>query len=954
MDGRHEMTTRDRLMTLVRPMRVWRLLAMLAIVCAAIVLDGGETRAQPAITAVATDTEITLSWEMSGNVVFYWHKASESRVNLEAVRSGKSYTISGLTPETRYRFFFYQGTVGELFVTTLATNPDPEPTPEPTPEPAPAEQQEQPAEDPPPSPDYSEIVAGCVSDDLLETVRRYYNANKNRSPGFGANWKRVLVAFDDVDDPQLTAMTAADARTRESRWFGWQPVRKALDCIETNSAPPPQQPKLPAVISEISISAGPDVVEGDILTFTVTATPAPTAPLDVKVTVTTTGSFAVPATTYTATIPTSGSWLMKLSSYADSIDEPDGTVTATIDQGSGYTISSTAGSDSLAVQDDDDPPLPQVGITSGNMSIIEGDDVTLTITSTPAPATELTVPLGIVASGDFGVTSGTQTVTIPTTGSVTHTIATFDDFSDEADGTLSITVGAGTGYDVSLSDSFRYIEIADDDLTFAAQEARAQRAQSPMPQQAMTPTVTITPSTSTVDEGTAVALTITTMGTIPMGGLPVTLKIGINTYGRHRANLTSTSAGTTVSNINVRGALLGPQAWFIWKRVNVTQSPTMLTFTPTNTPYHDADTTLTFQLEVSSHYMLGSDKKSTVTVKDQGMTSASYKMCFPNGGPVSSSWVNTFTRTDGDDVGPLLGKRVLVALGETVKNPPPPMTVHEAKEIRDRFTNNFRKNGYVHGRDIEYGWWDSTVQTLTMLEECARTSKDGATPMKPVVSIVASQDTIEGSSNQFTITAVPAPALPITVNLSVTQDNVTINNAQADVMINSTGVAKLNLGFTALTDGNTTGSATVTLDPDTGSPSTYMVNTDHNSATINVTGNSSNATAVLHPIPVVNFTARVVGNNCDLRVTSTFEPWLRKKLLINFSPFSGTLESVRSRGTKSYYAFYGSTSKEMGFGSARGYQNVALLGGYGYTFTPDGGKNTKTKPISGPDGWSCP
>ena len=943
-------------MALVRPMRVWRILVMLAIVSAAIALDGGESRAQPAVTAVATDTEITLSWEVSGSVVFYWHKASESKVNLEAVRSGKSHTISGLTPETRYRFFFYQGTIGELFVTTLATNPDPQPTPAPTPDPPPAEEPEQSAEDPTPSQDYSEIVAGCVSDDLLEKVRRYYDANKNRSPGYGANWKRVLVAFDDVDDGQLTAMTAADARTRESRWFGWQPVRKALDCIETKSAPPPQQPKLPAVISEISISAGPDVVEGDILTFTVTATPAPTAPLDVKVTVTTTGNYAVPATTYTATISTNGSWLMKLSSYADSIDEPDGTVTATIDQGSTYTISSAAGSASLAVQDDDDPPLPQVGITSGNMSIIEGDDVTLTITSTPAPATELTVPLGIVATGDFGVTSGTETVTIPTTGSVTHTISTFDDFTDEDDGTLSITVGDGTGYDVSLSDSFRYIEIADDDLTFAAQQARAQRAPSAMPQQS-TPTVTITPSTSTVSEGTPVALTITTTGTIPTDGLPVTLKVGTNTYGQHRANLTSTSPVTTVSNINVRGALLGPQAWFIWKRVNVTQSPTMLTFTPTNTPYHDADTTLTFQLEVSSHYMRGTNQKATITVSDRGMTSASYKTCFPNGGPVSSSWVNTFTRTDGDDVGPLLGKRVLVVLGETVKNPPPPMTVHEATEIRDRFTKTFRKAGYVYGRDIEYDWWDSTVKTLTMLEECARTGKGAGTAMKPVVSIVASQDTIEGSSNQFTITAVPAPASgeSITVNLSVTPDNVTIKSAPTDVMIDSTGVAKLNLDFMALTDSNTTGSATVTLtDEADGTPPTYMVTSDHhNSATISVRGNSMSAAAVLYLIPVVNFTARVVGNSCDLRVTSTFAPMLRKKILINFSPFSGTLESVRSRGTKSYYAFYGSSSKEMGFGSARGYEYVALLGGYGYTFMADSNpesrsdKNTKTKAISG-------
>ena len=222
-------------------------------------------------------------------------------------------------------------------------------------------------------------ASDCVSDELLQKVRHYYDVNKNRSPGYGANWKRVLIAFGDVQDSQLTAMSAADARTRESRWFGWQPVRKALDCIEAKSVQPTPQAKQtqqPGVTSEISVTAGPDVVEGDIMYFTVSANPAPTTPLDVDVTVTATGSYAVPATTYTVTIPTSGSWNMKLSSYADSIDEPDGTVTATIDPGSGYTVSATASTATLTVQDDDDPPLPQVGITSGHMSISEGDDVT--------------------------------------------------------------------------------------------------------------------------------------------------------------------------------------------------------------------------------------------------------------------------------------------------------------------------------------------------------------------------------------------------------------------------------------------------------------------------------------------------------------------------------------------------------------------------------------------------
>ena len=80
---------------------------------------------------------------------------------------------------------------------------------------------------PPPPP-----ATSCVSGTMLDTVRGYYDANKDRAPGYGLNWKRVLIAFGDVTDANQTAFTAAEAKERESRWFGWKPVRQALECIE--------------------------------------------------------------------------------------------------------------------------------------------------------------------------------------------------------------------------------------------------------------------------------------------------------------------------------------------------------------------------------------------------------------------------------------------------------------------------------------------------------------------------------------------------------------------------------------------------------------------------------------------------------------------------------------------------------------------------------------------------
>ena len=72
----------------------------------------------------------------------------------------------------------------------------------------------------------------CVSESLLNKVRHYYDINKHRAPGYGQNWRRVLLAFGDLWDADLTPFTAAEAKVRESRWFGWKPVRVALECIE--------------------------------------------------------------------------------------------------------------------------------------------------------------------------------------------------------------------------------------------------------------------------------------------------------------------------------------------------------------------------------------------------------------------------------------------------------------------------------------------------------------------------------------------------------------------------------------------------------------------------------------------------------------------------------------------------------------------------------------------------
>ena len=104
-------------------------------------------------------------------------------------------------------------------------------------------------------------MSNCIPSRTLSNARKYYDTNRRRKPGGGKNWKRVLIAFGDMQDGNLSPMTAKEARDRVSRWRGWAEFADALECLEREaqaqaasrpksqkSAPPPLAPA-PAVSS---------------------------------------------------------------------------------------------------------------------------------------------------------------------------------------------------------------------------------------------------------------------------------------------------------------------------------------------------------------------------------------------------------------------------------------------------------------------------------------------------------------------------------------------------------------------------------------------------------------------------------------------------------------------------------------------------------------------------------
>ena len=357
-------------------------------------------------------------------------------------------------------------------------------------------------DDPPPPP------ATCAPAAAIEKARAAYAWHTtNNGSAAGLFW-RILNTLgadnlpakpSDVTDETVTAQAVKDISDGKS-WGGWDPIVTALECVEGGGSAQQDNPQeAPPAAPEISITAGSGITEGGSASFTLTATPAPASALSVSVSVSQTGAFGVSAGAQPVSIPPTGSYTLTVATVNDSVDEPGGSVSVTVDSGTGYTVSATAGSATVAVADDDDPApplplaLPEVSIVSDG-DITEGNSASFTLTATPAPAAALDVTVAVSQSGAFGVTPGSAPVSIPPTGSYTLTVATVNDSVDEADGSVTATVKTGTGYTVSATAGAATVAVADDD-------------DPPPPPVNATPSLSISDASGT--EGDTISFTVT-------------------------------------------------------------------------------------------------------------------------------------------------------------------------------------------------------------------------------------------------------------------------------------------------------------------------------------------------------------------------------------------------------------------------------------------------------------
>jgi len=202
----------------------------------------------------------------------------------------------------------------------------------------------------------------------------------------------------------------------------------------------PGGPAAPAAPAVTVVADADSVTEGTTITFTLTATPAPVSALTVNVVWSSEGSFLTGTREQTVTIPTGGEAEVQVTTDDDSTDEPDGSVTLTVVDGSGYT---SGGAKTVAITDNEEP---SVSVAASPTTVTEGGEITFTLTATPTPASALTVNVNWSSEGSFLTGTRPPTVTIPTAGEAEVKVGTHDDGTDEPNGSVTLTVADGTGY----------------------------------------------------------------------------------------------------------------------------------------------------------------------------------------------------------------------------------------------------------------------------------------------------------------------------------------------------------------------------------------------------------------------------------------------------------------------------------------------------------------------------
>ena len=631
---------------------------------------------------------------------------------------------------------------------------------------------------------------------------------------------------------------------------------------------------------ELSISGGSGITEGGTATFTITASFAPESPITVKVGVSQSGNFGV--STGTKTVTVSGvSTTYTVTTTNDNNDEPNGSVTATLQSGSGYTVSSSNGAATVSVSDDDLPP-PVASITGGN-GITEGGTASFTITVNPAPTSPITVKVGVSQSGNFGVNTGTKTVTV-SGGTATYTVTTTDDNADEADGSVTATLQSGSGYTVSSSQGTATVNVADDDAT---------------------PEVNVTGAVSG-PEGQDVTFTLTA-NPAPGANLPVSVTVTASgDYG--------VSTGTWVETIPTGGSVI-------------------VTLTTTDDSTDEPNGSVTLTLNGGQGYTVGSLSSETVTVTDndeprQPLLLPDPEVSITAGSGITEGGTATFTITANP--APSSPITVNVGVSETGDFGASGSATVQVSGASTTYTVTTTNDN----ADEPDGSVTATLQTGSGYTV---SSSQGAATVAvsdddvPEVSITAGSGITEGGTATFTITANPAPASPMTVKVGVSENGDFGASGAATVTVSG---ASTTYTVTTINDNADEADGSVTATLQTGSG--YTVSSSQGAASVAVSDDD---------VPEVSITAGsgiTEGGAASFTITANPAPAspITVKVGVSEDGDFGASGSATVTGERREHDLHRDHDRRLGNDEADGSVTATLQSGSGYTVSSSQGAAT--------------
>ena len=640
----------------------------------------------------------------------------------------------------------------------------------------------------------------------------------------------VTITDDSVDDDDETIILTLSAGGNYYT-LGSTSVHTATI---TDNDDPPADPVL-------TITGGTEVTEGTAASFTVSASPSALGSITVNYTVTQSGAFVASGdlSSQTATLSGSGT-TFTVPTVSDSTDEADGSVTVTLNAGTGYTLGDTKTA-SVTVNDDD---VPELTITAGS-AVTEGTAASFTVSASPSAASAITVKYTVTQSGAF-VASGDlslQTATLSGSGA-TFTVPTVGDSTDEANGSVTVTLNAGSGYTLGSTNTAT-VNVSDDDATVVS--------------------LARTDSGNIAEGGTSAkanAEFTVTLGRQLVAGETIEVPLVLSGTGvtADDVNVAKKSGATINKGVAVgSGGSLTPTVTFTGHDTDTVQTATLLLTSPTDSDTDSAETitvalgpddTSTIGFEHSdraTNVSGGADRHSTnntfnVSVdaetaptpvvptvsfsaatssaaEDAGTHNVALTLSAPQSGSVAVSYTVTGTATSASDYTALVTTVSFSARSTTV-NIPVVITDDSSDEANETVIITL-----TDGSNYDLG--ATTVYTLTI------TDNDDPPPATPLVSITGGSAVSEGTAASFTLSASPAPGSAVILNYTVTQSGsfVATSNLNAQSVSLSGGSGTITVPTVNDSADEVNGSVTVTLNSGTG----YSVHNTNGADTVTVT-----------------------------------------------------------------------------------------------------------------------